>query len=260
MAELYKKLGQPSTERMQHMLANGDLFEILGDNAHLLSQVDRSAFRVLFAPPPKSIDWTPVSQYADKLRDWNQRFRLGLSEEQISGLVLPNHAGPHQPTGISLTLGNGLKGDRKIVQEILKYELSKLGVAFTDYIGKNDRSVKYHQGSEPEKGKKPQLGVALLDLGRFWDPQNGVIVREVRQQLADQRLPGLEVDWLMALNAQVFARIDYETMPGLLAPGLVVDPGGSVPVFDRDSEGAYVLGDRDDYRWRDYSVVAFREC
>lgn len=211
------------------------------------------------APRPKSINWTPVSQYADKLRDWNQRFRLGLSEEQISGLVLPDHAGSHQPTGISLTLGKGLEGNRNVVQQIIEYELSKLGVAFTDYIGKNDRSVKYYRGSEPEKSRKPQLGVALLDIGRFWYPQNGVNVRGVRQQLAGQRLPGLEVDWLMALNAQVFAAIDYETVPGFLAPGLIVYSDG-VPVFDWYSGEAYVGDIWDHVRRGGRSVVAFREC
>lgn len=244
--------------QVQNLIENGDLYHMLFTDADL-AKVDRSAFRALLAPPPKSINWTPVSQYADKLRDWNGRFHLGLTEEQISGLAaqLPDHAGPHQPTGITLTLGEGLKGDRKVIQQIIKYELGKLGVSYRDYL--EDAHFSYYSGSEPIKEREPHLAPALLDIGRFWDPQNGVVVRKVREQLAGQPLPGLEVDWLMALNPQVLIAIDYETVPGFLATGLVVD-SVDVPVFHRDDVEAYVYGGWDGSRWYDFSCVAFREC
>jgi len=257
MIKLYEVLGKPSTERMQHLLASGDLLKTLADNAVNLPEIDREAYKLLFTPKPKEINWTPVDQYGAKLRDWNDRFGLDLTDWQMNvAHNLPDHAGPHQPTGISLTLGKGLKGDRKIVQQIIKYELDKLGVPFDDELD-NDARLSYFPGSEPMRSQTPQLAPALLDIGRFWDPQSGVVVRDVREQLWGQRLPALEVDWLMALNPQVFNAIDHETVPGFLAPGLVVG-SDSLPCFDRDSEEAVVYDDGDT-TWRfDDSVVVFQ--
>ncbi len=246
-----------TNEQLQNWLGAGDLQKLMLSAD--LSKVDREAFRALLAPKQKEISWMPVAEYGHKLRDWNDRFRLGLFEEQINELVakLPDHAGPHKPTGISLTLGKGLKYDREVVQQIIKYELGKLGVAFADYL--DGARISYFPGSEPRKSKTPQLGVALLDIGRFWDSENGVVPRQVREQLKGQRLPALEVDWLMALNPQVFVAINYQTVPGFLAAGLVVGSGG-LPYFHRGSDGAFVRGYWDDDQWHFLSVVVFREC
>lgn len=207
--------------------------------------------------------WTPTNQYADKLRTWNRLIGLGLTERQIDELVLPDHIGPLQPTGISFTSGKGIEHDRKILRQIIEYELSKLGVSYVDYNQQDGRQVAYFPGSEPGGSDKPHLATALLDIGRFWDPKNGIVVRRVREQLKGQRLPGLEVDWLMALNPQVFAAIDYETVPGFVAPGLIVD-STDVPVFgrivyqDREFVKAIVGGDWCGLAWDGHSVVVFR--
>lgn len=242
--------------QVQGLIENGDLLRALFTGPDL-SKVDRSAFMALLAPSPKSIDWTPVTMYEDKLRDWNDRFDLGLSADQIEEfhLRVPDHTGPHQPTGISLTLGRGLKGDREVIQQIIRYELGMPGVAYTDYIRESGLSVKYLAGSEPPKRRTPELDVALLDIGTFWDPRNGVVPNQVRRQR--NRWPGLEVDWLMALNPQVLAAIDYDTVPGFIATGLVVD-SGHVPVFDRDDREVYVRSGRGGNGFYGYSLVAFR--
>ncbi len=248
-----------TNDQVQNLIENGDLFRALFTDAGL-SNVDRSAFMALLAPPPKQINWRPVADYGLKLREWSDRFGLGLTDVQIDELVaaLPDHAGPRQPTSIGVTSGKGLEFDRKVVQPIIKYELAKIGVTYTDYIRQCGLSVKYLPGSEPvHRGRKPQLAPALLDIGTFWDTQNGVVVREARRQY--NRWPGLEVDWLMALNPQVLAAIDYKDIPGFIAAGLVVD-SDDMPSFYRAGRKAYVIEGWDGIRWYGHSVVAFREC
>lgn len=259
--KMWEQLGKPNNERLQWLLASG-LFDDLGAAAgpHL-SDVDRSAFKALLAPPPKDIKWTPVSEYLTKLHSWNERFDLGLPAAQINSLVLPDHAGPHQPTGISLTLGKGLLHDRAVVQRIIAYEMAMIRHPYTDYIGRNGWSVAYYPGCEPVESREPELAPALLDIGRFWDPKNGVTIPGVRKQLiaGGEPLPTLEVDWLMALNPQVLAAIDYKVVPGFIAPGLVVGSGGA-PGFRRGGDGAYADVCWDGLAWYDVSVVAFRGC
>jgi hypothetical protein len=183
------------------------------------------------------INWTPVTQYIDKLRDWNDRFDLGLTEAQIDNLAvnLPDHAGSCHPTGISLMLGKGIQCDWKVAMQVLQYELSKVGVLFKDCL---DSKVSYYSGSEePIKGGEPQVDVALLDT--TWTPTSDIVPCQMHEQYQGQPLPGLEVAWLMALNPQIFNTIDHETVPAFLAPGLV-SCANSVPVFDRgdfDGEG-----------------------
>jgi hypothetical protein len=225
------------------------------------SSIDRAAFHALLAPPLKSIDWTPVSQYAEKIRDWNRRFGLGLSDTQLTAhelLLLDegDHAGPLLPTSISLTLGKSLQHDWEVVMEILKYEVEKLGVPFKEYFDAS--CLSYSPGSEPSESKVPQLVPALLDIGRFWDTDNGVVPRKVREQLKGRPLPGLEVAWLLALNPQVFLAMDGKTIPFLCAAGLVVY-SDDLLCFDRGSGGAFVSDRWDGDRWYGCSVVAFRE-
>jgi hypothetical protein len=239
-------------EQVQNLLGNGDLLRpmLVAD----LSRVDRTAFAALLASPVSSIDWTPVGQYAGKLRDWNERFQLGLTDKQIDTLAaeLPDHAGPHQPTGIKLYLSKVLKSDYEVAMKILRYEVEKLGVRFTEYFAPQRLSC--FPGSEPPKSKSPSLGVAMLDIGTFWDPENGVVPREVRRQRSSW--PGLEVVWLLALNPQVFLAMDGKAVPFMWAAGLVV--GAGLPYFDRGRGVAFVGDGWDDDRWYGDSVVAFR--
>lgn len=247
-----------SKEQIQTWLGAGDLTKLM--LAADLPNVDREAFKALLAPLPKSIDWTPVAEYRTKLRDWNEPFNLGLLEAQIDSLELPDHAGPHLPTSINLTLGKGLLNDRQVVQRIIAYEMRQIRRKYTDYIGNNGWSVAYYPGCEPTTiNPEPQLAPALLDIGRFWDPKDGVTIPGVRNELAaaSEPMPALEVDWLMAFNPQVLAAIDGKTIPGFIAPGLVVD-SDDAPGFGRDGVGAYARDCWDGDRWSGCSVVAFR--
>lgn len=226
-AKMLEQLGDPSSELMQYLLGSGLLADFRDCIGPHLKQVDRVAHRALLAPPPKQIDWTPVVEYADKLRDWNKRFDLGLTEAQIDQLArnLPDHAGPHLPTGIRLTLGRGLENDREVVRQIIAYELDKLGMSFTDEL--EDVKLLSFLGSE-SKSETLQLDVVLLRLTEG----DVYYKRRWSKSYEDKPLPALEVYWLMALNPQVLAAIDGETVPFIWAPGFDVS-GDNPAVFVR---------------------------
>lgn len=192
------------------------------------------------------IRWTPVREYADKIANWG----LALEGRQIRDLAanLPDHAGPFQPTGISLTLGANAQECYRILAGVLQREFAKVGGAFRGSL--NIDSLAYYPGSEPEV----RLAPALLDIG----PRLDIPASEVRKQLRGHRLPAFEVGWLMALNAELFANTGYWEVPNLLAPGLSVRQVG-VPLFERH-EAVVDTG----FYWSDEcslsaSAVLFRE-
>ena len=245
-------LGDPSGARMQYLLANSSLFKELAQAD--FSRIDRAAFTASLTPTPAPIAWRSVSDYADKIVEWNRLRGWGLTKTQITTFAktLVDHLDPLHPTGISLWLGRDLPFNWEEVMACLKLEVEALGEKFTPYVGAE--RVSFFPGSEQTGGRK--LTVALLDLATYWNPTDGVVPNEVRK--IEKRLPGLEVAWLLALNPQVYVAIDYETIPGLIASGLVVDSVG-VPHFAHDSAETYVYGHWAVHRRHDCSVVAFRE-
>lgn len=257
-AKLNEQLGKPSAEALQWLLESGLLSDLGAAVGPHLAAVDRKAFRSLLAPKPPVIRWSPVAQYAVKLHDWNRRFDLGLRKAEIDILVaaLPAHAGSHQPTSIALTLGKGLQHDYEVALKILAYEVGKVGVKFTPYV--DSSRVSAFPGSKVQRMAKPGLGVALLDVGRFWDPVNGIVPRQVREQFRDRPLPGLEVLWLLALNPHVYTAMDGKRIPYMFGIGMVVD-GESVLCLGCDSADAFVCGYWDEGPWCIGSVVIFRE-
>ncbi len=244
-------LGDPSGERMQYLLANSALFKELAQAD--FSKIDRAAFTASLTPTPAPIAWRPVSEYADKINEWNKLRGWGLTKTQIITFAknLVDHLDPLHPTGISLWLGRDLSFNWEEVMACLQMEVEALGEKFTPYVGVEQ--VSFFPGSEQAGGRK--LTVALLDLQTYWNPTNGVVPNEVRK--IEKRLPGLEVAWLLALNPQVYVAIDYETTPGFIAAGLVVDSDG-VPCFGRGSGGSFVYGGWSGGRWGGRSVVRFR--
>ncbi len=246
-------LGDPDSDRMQYLLANSKYFKEL---AHAdFSRIDFDAFTKSLTPAFAPIAWNPVSGYVTKISEWNKLHGWGLTRGQIDTFVsgLVDHLDPLHPTGISLWLGRDLPFNWEEVIACLKLEVEALGVKFnSDYF--TSKQLSFFPGSE-QSGKR-KLTVALLDLQTYWNPTNGVVPSEVRR--IEKRLPGLEVAWLLALNPEVYVAIDYETIPGLIAAGLVVD-SDYVPRFARDSVEAYVRDDWADFRWLGHSVVRFRE-
>jgi hypothetical protein len=250
--KLLELLGNPSGEKFQYLLANGDLLKPMVDAD--LSKVDRSAFGAVLTPTSTPITWRSVSEYASKIAEWNKLRGWCLTKTQITAFAktLVDHLDPLHPTGISLWLGRDLPYNWEEVMACLKLEVEALGESFTPCVGAE--RVSFFPGSEQTGGRK--LTVALLDLATYWNPTDGVVPNEVRK--IEKRLPGLEVAWLLALNPEVYVAIDYETIPGLIAAGLVVG-SDFVPHFELCSDEAYVLGSWAGYGWLVYSVVAFRE-
>lgn len=245
-------LGDPDSKRMQILLANSVLFNELAQAD--FSRIDRAAFTASLTPAHAPITWRPVSEYADKIVEWNRLRGWGLTKAQITTFArnLVDHLDPLHPTGISLWLGRDLPYNWEEVMACLKLEVEALGEKFTPYVGAG--RVSFFPGSEQTGGRK--LTVALLDLQTYWNPTDGVVSNEVRK--IEKRLPGLEVAWLLALNPQVYVAIDYETIPGFIAAGVVVS-SVHVPLFERDSGEAFVYGRWSGIRWGDFSVVRFRE-
>ena len=246
-------LGNPDSDRMQILLANSGLFKelALAD----FSRIDRAAFTASLTPAHAPIAWRPVSEYAAKISEWNKLRGWGLTKAQITTFArtLVDHLDPLHPTGISLWLGRDLPYNWEEVMACLEHEVTAVGEKVTSYVGAE--RVSFFPGSEQSGGRR--LAVALLDLQTYWDPTDGVVPSEVRK--IEKRLPGLEVAWLLALNPQVYLAMDHETIPGLIAAGLVVD-SGHVSLFRRDSVEACVNDSWADNRWNDNSVVVFRDC
>jgi hypothetical protein len=241
-----------TTEEIQNFLSNGDLVKamIVAD----LSKVDRSAFATLLAPAPKSINWTPVNEYAEKIAARSKLRGWGLTKAQIDSFAatLKDHAGPLLPTGISLWLGRNLQYNWDEAMAWLNDEVSARNEKFKPYFDASRLS--FYPGSE-QSGKRKLTAVGL-DIDVLWDRTNGFSPKGTRPHRATW--PGLEVAWLLALNPQVYLGIDYETIPAFWAPGLVVG-SDSVPYFSHGTDEAFIGDYWDVYQWCVSSVVSFRE-
>ncbi|MDR0591130.1 MAG: hypothetical protein LBG75_01010 [Candidatus Nomurabacteria bacterium] len=216
---------------------------------HLQAIIDGTALQT------KTIPWSPVCTYVQKIAKRNAERDWGLTDTRLLELAvkLQDHAGPLQPESITLTLGKGLAHDWAEAAAWAKDALAEIGVDFTDYPQKNGASVKlYGDITLPNELK---LAPAHLDLKKYWDRENGTSADQVRA--IGQRLTTLEAYWLLCLNPEVWDAIDYETMPGLISPGVVVGDD-NVLSFERDSVEAYVNDNWSVNQWHDYSTVAFR--
>ena len=251
--KLLELLGDPSGEKFQYLLANGDLLKPMIDAD--LTKVDRSAFGVVLTPAFAPVAWTPVDEYAERIMARSKLRGWGLTKTQIDAFAasLVDHVDPLQPTGISLWLGRDLQYNWDEAMAWMEDEVTARNDKFRTYFA--SRQVSFYPGSE-QSGKR-KLTVALLDVATYWNPTNGVVPDEVRTKEA--KLPGLEVAWLLALSPQVYQAIDYKTIPGFIATGLVV-VSARVPHFGHDSDEVFVYDYWADNRWNDYTVVAFRYC
>lgn len=245
-------LGDPSSDRMQYLLANSSLFRELARAD--FSKIDRAAFTASLTPNPTPFAWRPVGEYAERISQWNNMRNWGLSGVQISTLAnsIVDHLDPLHPTGIDLWLGRNLAYNWREAMICLQTEVEAIGEKFVPYID-GDR-IKFLSGSE--QAGQPSLGVALLTIDDGSSSEHGVVPDEVRE--TGDRFPGLEVAWLLALNPHAYRAIGAKAVPGLLAPGLTVDTG-CVPAFAGDSKGTYVGGAWSYRRCVGFAAVCFRE-
>jgi len=253
ITKLLEVLGNPSREEFQYLLANGDLLKaMVGANLHV---VDRSAFKAALRSPVVP-SWRPVSEYAEKISEWNTLRNWGLSETQIATFsdTLVDHHDTLNPTGISLWLGRNLQFNWEEAMFCIKHEIEAIGMKSNIYIDAKD--VSFLPGSE--QTGEPELTVALLDLESYGDPTDSISAGEVRE--IEGRLPGLEVAWLLVLNPRMFVSINYDTILGFVAAGLLVGAGERTVDFSYGSEGAIYI----DNGWVDSpnksrTIVRFRK-
>ncbi len=249
----------PTTDQLQNLFGAGDLLKQMA--ATDLSQVDRLSFAAVLDGtlklPVPSIPWTPVKEYVERIMDRSEIRGWGLTKTQAAKLATQlathDHAGPLTPTGVSIWLGKNLEYNRAEAIAWLEDEVKALGFSFTDHIG-SGRTL-FYPGSQVTS--KRQIHAVSLDLGKFWNPTDGLIPRQVRAK-DQQRWPGLEVFWLLALNPRVYVAMDGKIVPYMFAPGLVVD-SDYLPRFDRNGRECYVDDHWDDSTWCKAALVAFRE-
>ncbi|HUC96491.1 MAG TPA: hypothetical protein VMR16_02375 [Candidatus Saccharimonadales bacterium] len=243
-------------EEMQNLLGAGDLIKQIMACPDP-SRVDKSAFAALLATvhqSQSSIPWTPVGQYVDRIMARSQSRAWGFTPADANKLnaKLRDHDGPLTPTGVSIWLGDNLSYNWVEMLAWIKDEVEKLGFTFQDNFS-FDR-LSFYPGSEVTGKRK--LDVVDLDLATFWDSTNGVIPRKVRP--TRPKWPGLKVATLLALNPQVYVAMDGETIPYMLAPGLVVY-SDDLPGFYRFDRVVYVTDSWDGAQGFNTSVVASRE-
>lgn len=236
----------PSSDQVQNLLANGDLVKaMLGAD---LSKVDRDAFKDLLTPPKPPVPLTAVSDYYDRivaraeLRGWK------LPQEQLDALKVQletlDHASDFQPVDISMWLGGDLAYNRAEAVAWLKDEVEAKGLEFVDYTGEGRTS--FYPGSE--QSGEPSISACGLDIQLFWNPTDGVVPKDIRESQPSMRWPGLEVFWFLALNPDLYLAIDFENIPGLLAPGLVVG-SAFLPYLRRNEREAWVSDSWAVFRW-----------
>ena len=256
-SRLLKVLSGLTEEQMRNILGNEDILLLLGE-ATDLSKVDRDVLRAALNPPKPPVPWTAVSDYYDlivaraELRGWKlPKKQLDALKAQLDNL---DHASPLKPVGISMWLGQDLAYNRAEAIAWLKDVVEAKGLTFVDYTGEGRTS--FNQGSAREG--RPSISACGLDLQTHWNPTDGVIPKELREASPTTCWPGLELFWLMALNPDVYLAIDFENIPGLLAPGLVVG-SARLPCFGRVGREAWVGSYWADRRWNRFSFVVFRE-
>lgn len=254
LLEFFKELN-PTNEQLQKFFGAGDLVKQML-NCPDLSKIDRSAFSaLLFSKPNLTIPWTPVGDYVDRIMKRSELRGWGFTEDDVKKLVyaLHDHFGNLYPTSVSMWLGKDLKFNWSELMLWIKDEVEALGYEFTEYFDVSRLS--FFPGSEMS-GKK-SMDIVDLDLQTFWNPNEGIVVRDEKPRR--KKWPGLEVAVMLALNPQIYIMMDGKVVPYMLAAGLVVGSDG-LPHFNRDGREVYVSDFWDDSQWYNTTMVSFREC
>lgn len=200
------------------------------------------------------IPWTPVGEYVDRIAQRNQLRKWGLSTQQLDQFAssLVDHDGLLFPTGINVTLGRGFAYNWQEAMSWLADSVKAHGnYALTEDI--DATRLSYRFGSEPASNERRLMSV-FLDFQTYWDQERGIEPREVLS--GRKQWPGLEIAWLFALSPQAFAQVDSETIPWVVAAGLVVDFAHPVMFTKLDEELMVTFGEYGDLMFGS-SVAAF---
>jgi len=198
--------------------------------------------------------WAPVCTYLPKIAARNELRGWGLTDDQLLEWAkgLQDHDGFLRPEAITLSLGKGLQYDLAEAAAWATDVFAELGESFTDYVMKNNWSVKPYGGLTLPS--RPTIAPAHLEL--LWDKKQGITADDVRTKRAD--LPILELYWLLCLNPHIWLAMDGKDVPYMRSPGVVVDDD-DVLDFGRDGDEAYVYDDWSDDRCSITAFAAFRE-
>jgi hypothetical protein len=250
LLEFFKET-KATHQQIQNILESGDLVKMMLKCPNL-SQVNRS----MFSSALVSVPWTPVAEYADRIFKRSELRNWGFSRDDVDNLAesLRNHTGPLQPTGVTIWLGHDLEFNYAELSLWLKEETEALGYDFTDWVSKEAKSLSFRTGSKFLE--TPTLKAVGLDLKTFWDNRDGIIPKDVIP--ARRKWPSLEVLVLLALNPQFFALMDGDTIPSMIAPGLIVD-NNSIPRFGHHNNKISVFFNQEDSAWYQVALVSFRK-
>lgn len=263
MYELYKLMGRPNNQQMQHLLDNSDLLATLGEaaQAEVLSYVDRVAFADALAPPKLEIPWNPPDTYVGRIMERSKERGWGFTYVHAESLEaqLHDHKGPLLPTGVRIRLGRGVHFAWSEAMCWIKSELNRLGHILEQAVAGR---VSHHPSSQYRSGGL-SLDAVDLDLDTFWIRSDNQAVQHVVDDLRPTRKtwPGMEVPWLLALNPEAYISTNGRTIPFMLAPGLSIG-SRSLPLFRRTNSktvGVYARWLNTNTALEGASVVAFRE-
>jgi len=205
--------------------------ESLLSNCSNLSQFNSERFKALLNEEPVEIPWTSTDQYIERIMKRNDKRNWGLTMYNVKCfmLYLKKHRSSLNPTGVNIWLGKGLVYNWTEAMFWLKDELEALNHDFK--ISFDTSRIKFR--SNFKRRSDCGLFAVKLDVGTYWNPVNGIAPWDILRSSSIKVWPDLSIPFTLALNPQVFTKMDGKTIPYMWAPGLVID-SNNLPVFYRD--------------------------
>lgn len=202
--------------------------------------------------------FTPVNELVEKIMARSELRGWGFTDEHAEQLCQQlagrDHAGPLVPVGITIWREGNLAHNWAESLAWWNDEMKAIGLEPVDYLSELEPKLYPNR----ESSLRPMLEACDLDFQAFWNPQDGVVPRDVRNAHPMRKWPALEVIDLLALNPHYAALMNGDDIPFLMAAGLVVR-SGYVPSFYRGDRRVYASYGWDGNRWRRAALVAFRE-
>lgn len=256
--QLLELFSGATTDQVQNFVQAGDLLQMMSRAD--LARVDRQAFAALLNPPAQisANPLTAVDEYVERimarseLRGWG--FTCEHADQLRDQLADRDHAGPLTPVGVTIWREGDLAHNWAESLAWWSDEMKAIGLKPVDYLS----SLKPKLYHNRESSLRPILSACGLDFQTFWDSEGGIVPRDVRSAHPMRKWPATEVIDFLALNPHYAALMDGESIPFLMAAGLVVD-SDYVPYFGRHDRGVYALYRWDGGRWHGTAMVAFRE-
>ena len=200
-------------------------------NCSNLSKFNGEIFKALLSNRQITIPWTPTDQYLELIMARSDERKWGLTKYNARSFAisLKDHSSSLMPTGVNIWLGKSLEFNWTEAMIWLRDEVEALGHNFK--ISFDPSRLNYK--SKFKRRSDCGLYAVRLDIGTYWNPVNGIAPWDVLRNSSVPIWPDLAVPFTLALNPQVFTKMDGKTIPYMWAPGLVID-SNSLPMFCRD--------------------------